>query len=86
MMILSSAWLITYASCSGNSRMLSVCSTAPMHGIAKYASRCSCVFQQNVPTRSPSPMPSFVERGREPVGVVGDLGEGRAPCARCRSR
>ena len=60
MMILSSAWLTTYASCSGNRRMLSVCSTAPMHGIAKYASRCSCVFQQNVPTRSPSATPSFV--------------------------
>ena len=65
--------------------MFSVCSTAPMHGIAKYASRCSCVFQQNVPTRSPSRTPSFVERGREPVRVVGDLGEGRAPGARRRS-
>ena len=30
MTTLSSAWLMTYASCSGNSRMLSVCSTAPM--------------------------------------------------------
>ena len=40
--------------------MFNVCSTAPRHGIAKYASRCSCVFQQNVPTRSPSRTPSFV--------------------------
>ena len=40
--------------------MLSVCSTAPMHGTAKYASRCSWLFQQNVPTRSPASTPSVV--------------------------
>ena len=28
----SSAWLTMYVSCSGNSRMLSVCSTRPVHG------------------------------------------------------
>ncbi len=30
----SSAWLMMKASCSGKSRMLSVCKTAPMHGTA----------------------------------------------------
>jgi hypothetical protein len=33
--------------------MLTVCSTAPMHGTAKYASWCSWVFQAKVATRSP---------------------------------
>ena len=50
---MSSPWLMTYASCSGNSRMFSVCSTAPIDGIARYASMCSCEFHMNVPTRSP---------------------------------
>ena len=31
----SSAWLTTYVSCSGKSRMLSVCSTAPIDGTAR---------------------------------------------------
>ena len=38
--------------------MLSVCSTAPMHGTAKYASRCSWLFHMNVPTASPGATPS----------------------------
>src|SRR5262249_43552699 len=37
-------------------RTLRVWSTAP-DGTARYASRCSCVFQQNVPTRSPGRTP-----------------------------
>ena len=32
----------------GEQRMLSVWSTPPMHGIAKYASRCSWMFHANV--------------------------------------
>ncbi|GAA2707000.1 hypothetical protein GCM10010429_18410 [Micromonospora olivasterospora] len=32
--------------------MLSVCSTAPMLGTAKYATRCSALFHMKVPTRS----------------------------------
>ena len=39
--------------------MLRVCSTAPIDGTARYASRCSWLFQQNVPTRSPFSTPSF---------------------------
>ena len=31
----SRAWLTMYTSCSANSRMLSVCNTAPMHGTAR---------------------------------------------------
>ena len=46
-----------------------------MHGIAKYASRCSWVFHMNVPTRSPDSMPRPAQRRREPVDPVGDLGE-----------
>src|SRR4051795_4284318 len=38
--------------------MLSVCSTAPMQGIARYASRWRCEFHANVATRSPSFTPS----------------------------
>ena len=34
MMTKSSAWLMMKANCSGKSRMLSVCKTAPMHGTA----------------------------------------------------
>ena len=40
--------------------MLSVCSTAPMAGMARYASRWPWLFQQKVPTRSPGSMPSRV--------------------------
>src|SRR3954468_14444085 len=38
--------------------MLRVCSTAPMHGAARYASRWCWLFQANVATRSPAPTPS----------------------------
>ena len=48
-------------------------------GTAKYASRCSWVFQQNVPTRSPFATPSSSSACGEPVRVVADLGERRAP-------
>ncbi len=57
MMTRSSAWLMTYASCSGNRRMLSVCNTAPMHGMARYASMWVWLFHMNVPTRSPGCTP-----------------------------
>ena len=40
--------------------MLRVCSTAPMAGMARYASRWPWLFQQKVPTRSPGSMPSRV--------------------------
>ena len=40
--------------------MFSVCSTAPMQGMARYASRWPWLFQQKVPTRSPCSMPSRV--------------------------
>ena len=53
-----------------------------MHGIAKYASRCSWVFHMKVPTRSPDVDPEAAQRGREPVGAVGDLGERRAAARR----
>jgi hypothetical protein len=53
----SSAWFTMYASCSGNRRMFNVCSTPPMQGMAKYASRCSWVFHANVATRSPDSTP-----------------------------
>ena len=54
----SSAWLTMYVSCSGNSRMFSVCSTRPVHGAAKYSSRWRAVFHANVATRPSSEMPS----------------------------
>src|SRR5215472_16193197 len=38
--------------------MLRVCSTAPIDGTARYASRCSCEFQAKVATRSPGRTPS----------------------------
>jgi len=38
--------------------MFSVCSTAPMHGTAKYSSKWRWLFHANVPTRSPCSMPS----------------------------
>ena len=46
-----------YSSWSANRRMFSVWSTAPMQGTARYASRCSRVFQAKVATRSPGPRP-----------------------------
>ena len=73
----SAACSTMYVSCSGKSRRLSVWSTAPMHGMAKYASMCSWVFHMKVPTRSPGSIPSPVERDREPIGPGGDLGERR---------
>ena len=54
----SSAWLTMYVSCSGNSRMFSVCSTRPVHGAAKYSSRWRDVFQANVATRPSAEIPS----------------------------
>ena len=53
----SSAWLTTYAICSGKSRMLIACSTAPMDWTPRYASRCSSLFHMNVPTRWSPSMP-----------------------------
>src|SRR3954447_21267466 len=39
--------------------MLTVLSTAPIDGTARYVSKCSWLFHMKVPTRSPSPIPSF---------------------------
>ena len=47
-----------YVTCSGNSRMFSVCSTRPVQGAAKYSSRWRDVFQANVATRPSAEMPS----------------------------
>ena len=69
----SSAWLTMYVSCSGNSRMFSVCRTRPVHGAAKYSSRWRAVFQANVATRPSSEMPSVSStppRRRVRVGPV----------------
>ena len=57
--------------------MFSVCSTAPMHGIARYASRCVWLFHMNVPTRSPAFDAQLGQRRGQLVGAVGDLGERR---------
>ena len=55
---LSSASLTMKLSSSRCRRGLSVCSTAAMHGTAKYSSRCSGWFHNSVATGSPSPIPS----------------------------
>ena len=47
-----------YARSAPESRGLSVCSTAPITGMAKYASRCSEWFHPSVATRSPGRTPS----------------------------
>src|SRR3954464_9180320 len=39
--------------------MLSVCSTRPLHGEAKYSSRWRALFQANVATRPSAEMPSW---------------------------
>ncbi len=62
MMTLSAAWLTIHTSCSAGSRRLSVCSTAPMDGIAKYASTCSALFHIRVATRSSPRTPSSSRR------------------------
>ncbi len=59
--------------------MLSWCSTAPMHGTAKYASTCSWWFQQNVPTTSPWLDPERRQARGEPARSVVGVGEGDPP-------
>ena len=51
MTIWSSASLAMYAICSGDNRMLRVWSTAPIDGMARYATVCSALFHMNVATR-----------------------------------
>ena len=75
----SCAWLMICASCGGGSRRLSVCSTAPMHGTAKYASRCSWWFQDSVPTRSPGSDAERAQRAGEPVHTLRHLGVAGVP-------
>ena len=58
----SAAWLTIQTSCSAGSRRLRVCSTAPMEGIAKYASTCSALFHMRVATRSSPSTPSSSRR------------------------
>ena len=66
--------------------MLSVWSTAPIDGTARYASRCSWLFQEKVPTRS-SPLDPELPEGRSqlvaPVGLD-YLGVARTPSAALR--
>ncbi|MGY3681454.1 hypothetical protein ACVWXU_005077 [Streptomyces sp. TE33382] len=55
---LSSAWLTIQTSCSAGSRRLRVWSTAPMEGMARYASTCSALFHMRVPTLWSPSIPS----------------------------
>lgn len=59
---LSSAWLTIQTSCSAGSRRLRVCSTAPIEGIARYASTCSALFHMRVATRWSPSTPSSSRR------------------------
>ena len=94
----SSASLAMKAICSGDSRMLSVCSTAPIDGTAMYAVRCSALFHMKVATRWSPVMPmrrnAFANRaacspdlpiGRVPVPVTGCRGH-RAVAVHDRTR
>jgi hypothetical protein len=47
----SCASLAMNAIWSADSRMFSVCRTAPMAGAARYTARCSALFHMNVATR-----------------------------------
>ena len=64
--------------------MFSVCSTAPMDGIARYASRCSALFHMNVPTRwspsTPSERSAFASRAvRSPTAAYVRRRDGSSP-------
>lgn len=59
---MSSAWLTIQTSCSAGSRRLSVCSTAPIEGIDRYASTCSALFHMRVATRWSPSTPSSSRR------------------------
>ena len=61
--------------------MLSVCSTRPVHGAAKYSSRWRAVFQAKVATRPSSRDAEVVEHAAEPAGALGPLAVGRALAA-----
>lgn len=54
----SAAWLTMKTSCSAGRRRFRVCRTAPMEGIARYASTCSALFHMSVATRSSPVTPS----------------------------
>ena len=56
----------------GTAGCSSVWSTAPIDGIARYASMCSCEFHMNVPTRSPVVHAEPGQRVGEPARVGGD--------------
>ena len=59
-----------------------VCITAPMPGMAKYASWCSWLFQAKVATRSPGPDAQAAQAGRQLFRAVGQGAELDAARAR----
>ncbi len=83
MTTLSSASLTMWTSCCGVRRRLRVCSTAPMQGIARYASRCSWLFQARVATRSPgfTPIPASTLARRAARSATSRVGGVPCPVA-----